>query len=72
MKTINKLVTSAFFLFVVSLINAQTVTNPGGGAGGTGPGAPPASPIDMYVYALSVVAILFIVFFATKIKKQEI
>lgn len=71
MKTINKLVTSAFFFFAVALINAQTVTNPGGGAGGTGPGAP-AAPIDMYVYALSTIAVLFIVFFATKIKKQNI
>ncbi|GAB0156420.1 hypothetical protein CHRYSEOSP005_16850 [Chryseobacterium sp. Alg-005] len=69
MKTINKLVTSAFFLSAVSLFNAQTVTNPGGGV--VGPGAP-ASPIDMYVYALSAVAILFIVFFATKIKRQKI
>lgn len=71
MKTINKLVTSAFFLSAVSLINAQVVTNPGGGGGVVGPGAP-ASPVDMYIYALSGVAILFIVFFAKKIKRQKI
>lgn len=70
MKTINKLVTSAFFLLAVLFINAQP-PNPGGGAGGVGPGAP-ASPIDMYVYALSVVAILFIVFFSVKNKSQKI
>lgn len=70
MKTINKLVTSAFFLSAVSIINAQAVTNPGGG-GVVGPGAP-ASPVDMYIYALSGVAILFIVFFAKKMKRQKI
>ncbi|UOU98776.1 hypothetical protein MUU74_02230 [Chryseobacterium daecheongense] len=69
MKTINKLVTSVFFLAIL-FVNAQP-PNPGGGGGGVGPGAP-AAPINMYVYALSAIAILFIVFFATKIKRQKI
>lgn len=35
--------------------------NPGGGAGGTGPGAPEKVPIDMYEGLLLVVAVMFIV-----------
>jgi hypothetical protein len=68
MKSINKLV-YAFFLFAVLLVNAQP-PNPGGGAGGTTPGAV-ASPIDMYVYGLAIIAMLFIVFFTKKSKSQK-
>lgn len=71
MKTINKLV-SALLLFVISFAYAGKVPpTPGAtaraGTGGGGPGAP-ASPIDMYVYVLGIVAIGFIVYFTKKNK----
>nr|WP_315032736.1 signal peptidase [uncultured Chryseobacterium sp.] len=66
MKTINKLV-SAFFLFAVFLIQAAPPVPGGGGTGGHGTGEP-ASPIDMYVYILSAIAIAFIVIFTKKYK----
>ncbi|WP_228421910.1 hypothetical protein [Chryseobacterium soldanellicola] len=50
-------------------MNAQP-PDPGGG-GVVGPGAP-SSPIDMYVYALGVVAVMFIVFFTKRYKDQKI
>ncbi|MDR3026600.1 signal peptidase [Chryseobacterium sp.] len=71
MKTINKLVL-AFFLVVVSLVNAETPPQPaipGGGNGGNGTGAP--APIDMYVYVLGIVAIAFIVYFTKKYKSVK-
>ncbi|REC42637.1 signal peptidase [Chryseobacterium piscium] len=43
----------------------------GGGVGGNNPGAV-ASPIDMYVYVLVVIAILAITYFAKKYKTQKI
>ncbi|GAA5094346.1 hypothetical protein GCM10023210_25910 [Chryseobacterium ginsengisoli] len=67
MKTINKLV-YVFFLLTVFLINAQPSQPsqpPAGGVGGSGTGAP-ASPIDMYVYALGIIAVMFIAFFNKK------
>lgn len=75
MKKINKLVL-VLFLFVVSLAYADVPDLPApttakDGIGGGGPGAV-ASPIDMYVYALSVIAIVFIVFFTKKYKIQKI
>ncbi|RXM37731.1 signal peptidase [Chryseobacterium sp. CH21] len=73
MKTINKLAL-AFFLFVVSLAYADTMPQPaipgGGGNGGNGTGQP-ASPIDMYVYVLAIVAIGFIVYFTKKYKSVK-
>ncbi|MCS3530823.1 signal peptidase [Chryseobacterium sp. JUb7] len=69
MKTINKLVYAFFFLSVL-LINAQP-PDPGGGGGGVGPGVPSA-PIDMYVYVLGIVAVMFIAFFTKKYKNQKI
>ncbi|MEF9479572.1 signal peptidase [Chryseobacterium sp. 1B4] len=70
MRTINKLVL-AFFLIVVSLVNAETPPQPaiptGGGTGGNGTGSP-ASPIDMYVYVLGIVAIGLIVYFTKSTK----
>lgn len=73
----NRLILSAFFIFVSLLVSAQpggSGNGPGSGGGSTGPGAqePPSSPIDMYVYALSIVAVLFIVFFTNKYKSQKI
>ena len=73
MKTINKLVL-VFFLFVVSLAYADTMPQPsvpgGGGGGGNGTGEL-ASPIDMYVYVLGIVAIGFIVYFTKKYKSVK-
>lgn len=52
---------------------AQAPSNPTppGGVGGGTPGAQ-ASPIDMYVYVLGIVAVLLIVFFTKKYKSQKI
>jgi len=69
MKAINRLVT-LLFVFATLIMNAQP-PDPGGGGGGTGPGAP-ASPIDMYVYALGMVAVMFIIFFTKRYKDQKI
>lgn len=67
MKTINKLIYS-LFIFAAFLVNAQP---PRPGGGGVTPGSA-ASPIDMYVYVLSIVAVIFIVFFTKKYKSQKI
>lgn len=74
MKLINR---SLLFLFLVigTLFRAEEIPEapapPGGGGGGVGPGAI-SSPIDMYVYILAVVAILFMVYFARKNQKKII
>ncbi|HAO07147.1 MULTISPECIES: signal peptidase [Chryseobacterium] len=67
MKTINKLV-STFFLFAILWVSAQAPPNPGdGGTGGSGSGGTVvSSPIDMYVYALGIIAVLFIAFFTKR------
>ncbi|HCA06792.1 MULTISPECIES: hypothetical protein [unclassified Chryseobacterium] len=72
MKTINKLVI-ALFLFGTFLVKADDEVPPvpgGGGTGVVGPGAA-ASPIDMYVYLLSVVAIALIIFYTKKLKSVK-
>lgn len=71
----NKIFYLTLTLFCV-LINAQTEEPcpPGvtcDGVGGNGYGRA-ASPIDMYVYVLAIVAILAIVYFAKKYKTQKI
>ncbi|WBV59775.1 signal peptidase [Chryseobacterium camelliae] len=62
-----------FCLLMCTFFYAQTPTNPNppGGVGGGTPGAQ-ASPIDMYVYVLGIVAMLLIVFFTKKYKSQKI
>jgi hypothetical protein len=70
MKTINKLVSVLFFL-AIFLVNAQPPNPGGGGSGGNGTGAQ-ASPIDMYVYALGIIAVMFIVFFTKKYSSKKI
>lgn len=71
MKTINKLV-FALFLFATLLVKADDVPPvPGGGGTGTVGGGAMASPIDMYVYVLSVVAVTFIIFYTRKYKSQK-
>ncbi|MCY1660101.1 signal peptidase [Chryseobacterium sp. SL1] len=49
-------------------MSAQAPPNPGdGGTGGSGSGGTVvSSPIDMYVYALGIIAVLFIAFFTKK------
>ncbi|PWN63084.1 signal peptidase [Chryseobacterium phosphatilyticum] len=69
MKTINKLV-SAIFLLAVVFVQAAPPVPGGGGSGGHGTGEP-ASPIDMYVYVLSIIAVAFIVFFTKKYKNVK-
>ncbi|MBB6371917.1 signal peptidase [Chryseobacterium shigense] len=72
MKTINKLVLALFF-FGTLLVKADDEIPPvpgGGNTGVVGPGGP-ASPIDMYVYLLSIVAIAFIMYYTKKLKSQK-
>ncbi|MBB4808236.1 hypothetical protein HNP38_003577 [Chryseobacterium defluvii] len=70
-KTINKLV-PALFLFAFSLVNAEDPPAPyAKSTGGSGTGSP-ASPIDMYIYIFSVVAIMFIVYYTKRYKSQKV
>lgn len=69
MKLINK---ALLFLVLITgaLYKAEEIPpapTPPGGGGGTGPGVP-ASPIDMYIYALVLVAVFLIIYF---VKKRE-
>ncbi len=59
------------FLTVSAFLSAQSSppAPPGGGGGGVGPGAP-ASPIDMYVYVLGLVAVLLIAYYTKKVQKK--
>ncbi|UOE38721.1 signal peptidase [Chryseobacterium oryzae] len=60
------------FLLVFSGPPCPTCTTPGkGGVGGVTPGSA-ATPIDMYVYVLAIVAFLIIAFVAKKYKTQKI
>lgn len=78
MKLINRTLFLTF-LFIGAFVLAEIPARPpspaygppGGGGGGVGPGTP-ASPIDMYVYVLGVVAILFIVYYSKKSQKKLI
>ncbi len=74
MRIINKLVSAFFLIFGFLLINAQKMPPaPGSGEaskGTVGPGAQ-ASPIDMYVYALAIIAVMFIVFFTKKYTSRK-
>ena len=75
MKLINKTLLFAF-LIIGTFLRAEGPPMPppgggGGGGGGTVPGTP-ASPIDMYVYVLGLVAILFIVYYSRRSQKKLI
>lgn len=74
MRIINKLVSAFFLIFGFLLINAQKMPpapDSGTASRGTvGPGAQ-ASPIDMYVYALGIIAVMFIVFFTKKYTSKK-
>lgn len=63
---------STLFLFTVLLVKAipSTPVPPDEGTGGVGTGEP-AAPIDMYVYVLSIIAVMFIVFYTKKYKSQK-
>lgn len=43
--------------------------DPGDGTGGTGPGGT-SSPIDMYIYILALVGLIFIIYFTKKRQKN--
>ncbi len=70
MKLINKTLLFTF-LIIGAFLRAEEgpPSPPPGGGGGTGPGTP-ASPIDMYIYALLVVGFILIVYFAKKKQKN--
>ncbi|MDR2237178.1 MAG: signal peptidase [Chryseobacterium sp.] len=78
MKAINKLVSALFLFAAVLLVKAAPEDEippiPGGtddsGTGTTGPGGL-SSPIDMYIFALSVVAVIFIVYYTKKYKSVK-
>lgn len=74
MKIINKLISAFFLIFGFLLINAQKMPpapSSGEASRGTvGPGAQ-ASPIDMYVFALGIIAVMFIVFFTKKYTSKK-
>ncbi|WP_209390405.1 signal peptidase [Chryseobacterium sp. RR2-3-20] len=75
MKKINKILLLLFlncYLLSYAGPPCPTCPPPSGGAGGTTPGAKAASPIDMYVYFLGIVAFLIIAFVAKKYKTQKI
>lgn len=62
-------------IFCFQIIFSQEPCPPGqicnGGVGADGFGTP-ASPIDMHIYLLAIVAILMIVYFARKFKTQKL
>ncbi len=70
MKTLHKLCL-AFFLFSGFLASAQPPNPPGGnGAGGDGTGE--QVPVDMYIYWLAAIAIMFVLFFSRKYIPKKI
>ncbi len=68
-KNITKFRYTVLFTLLNVLAFAQPPIPGGGGAGASGTGAA-ASPIDMYVYFLAAIAILFTAYFAKKYTKQ--
>lgn len=73
MRFFDKKILLALLIVSFSLLSAQS-NGPGVPCGAPVEGSPPCSPtspIDMYVYILSVVAILGIGFFATRYKTQK-
>lgn len=68
MKISRKKILLPLFVVLFNLFNAQS------NGPGCNPftGCKPASPVDMYVYVLAIVAILMIAFFAKKYKTQKI
>jgi len=68
MKLYNKII---FILFLGAglFLRAEEPPLPPGGGGGVGPGAP-ASPVDMYVYVLAIVALALIAYYQRKIQKN--
>lgn len=74
MKIQNKFLALVITLSALIKVTAQPGGSgppPDGGGGGTTPGVQ-SIPVDMYVYALAVLAIMLVVFFAKKYKSQKI
>jgi len=70
MRLLHKILFFTFLLFGIILKAQEAPPLPPPGEGrGVGPGSP-ASPIDMYVYILALVAIVFIVYFSRKVEKK--
>ncbi len=67
----NKFIYIIVLLFSLVLKAGDDDVPSPGGVGGNGYGKP-ASPIDMYVYVLAIVAFLIIAFVAKKYKTQKI
>ena len=61
------------YSLIITLIGIFLYAEPPGpeGVGGTGPGARPRTPIDMYEIVLLVLAVLFIIYFVTR-KREKI
>lgn len=71
LKRMSAFVALLFSMLMLAQPQCPTCPPGTGGVGGHNPGAV-ASPIDMYVYVLAIVAILIIVYFAKKYKTQKI
>ncbi|MFC6268318.1 signal peptidase [Frigoriflavimonas asaccharolytica] len=69
MKSFNKKFVYSIILSFMSIAAIAQPPDPGGGTGGVGPGQT-ASPIDMYVYILAIVAVGLVIFFSKKYSKQ--
>ena len=70
MKFISRKLACIFLLTATIFFHAQP-PDPGGGGGTVGPGSA-VSPIDMYVYVLAVVGIIFILYYLKTHQKKNI
>lgn len=73
MNFISRKLVYIFLLTATIFFHAQPpgIPDPGDGGGGVGPGAP-VSPIDMYVYALGIVGIIFIIYYFKRQQKRVV
>ena len=67
---LNKYLYVALFTCINVLAFADTPPIPGGGGTGSSGTGSPASPIDMYIYVLGIIAIGCAIYFAKKYTKQ--
>ncbi len=68
----NKKIFLVLFILGVNIMKAQDTPGAPCGIPGFPPCERPTSPIDMYVYVLTIAAIIGIVYFAKKYKTQKI